>query len=287
MLYLAIDLHKKQITVNLRNEEGSVLLKKQISTNHTKIDEFFKSLAETSAPVGGFMAIYETCGFGQWLHEKLREFGCKHILVVQPDTSTVQKTDRRDANHLGEILWNNRQRIVQNLSVNGIRQIVLPTQQMDDIRKLTKYRRSLSRERGKVIVKIKDILRKYNMEQDCPTKMFTTKKCQKWLKELELPVADRVIMNSLLAQWHFFDQEILPISAEIIQRSENNEDIRLLTDIPGVALLGAAILVAHIGDITRFRTPDSLANYCGLAPNCHNSGETTSRNSGMTKREAL
>ena len=53
MLYLAIDLHKNQITVNLRNEEGSVLLKKQISTNHTKIDEFFKSLDETSAPVCG------------------------------------------------------------------------------------------------------------------------------------------------------------------------------------------------------------------------------------------
>ncbi|MDD3587817.1 MAG: hypothetical protein PHQ75_11615, partial [Thermoguttaceae bacterium] len=49
MNYLAIDLHKNQITVNMRNEEGTVLFKKQISTHHNKIDEFFKGIAEQSA----------------------------------------------------------------------------------------------------------------------------------------------------------------------------------------------------------------------------------------------
>ncbi len=32
MLYLAIDQHRKQVTVNLRNESGDVLLKRQVST---------------------------------------------------------------------------------------------------------------------------------------------------------------------------------------------------------------------------------------------------------------
>ena len=32
MLYLAIDQHRKQLTVNLRNEAGDVILKRQVST---------------------------------------------------------------------------------------------------------------------------------------------------------------------------------------------------------------------------------------------------------------
>jgi hypothetical protein len=32
MLYLAIDQHRKQLTVNLRNEQGDVLVKRQVST---------------------------------------------------------------------------------------------------------------------------------------------------------------------------------------------------------------------------------------------------------------
>jgi len=30
MLYLAIDRHRKQLTVNLRNEQGDVVLKRQV-----------------------------------------------------------------------------------------------------------------------------------------------------------------------------------------------------------------------------------------------------------------
>ena len=32
MLYLAIDQHRKQLTVNLRDEAGDVILKRQVST---------------------------------------------------------------------------------------------------------------------------------------------------------------------------------------------------------------------------------------------------------------
>ena len=34
MLYLGIDLHKSQITINLRNENGDVIQTGQISTDH-------------------------------------------------------------------------------------------------------------------------------------------------------------------------------------------------------------------------------------------------------------
>lgn len=32
MLYLAIDQHRKQLTVNVRNEKGDVIIRRQVST---------------------------------------------------------------------------------------------------------------------------------------------------------------------------------------------------------------------------------------------------------------
>jgi hypothetical protein len=39
MLYLGIDLHRKQMTVSLRNESGDVLLRRQVSTRWSKVEE--------------------------------------------------------------------------------------------------------------------------------------------------------------------------------------------------------------------------------------------------------
>ena len=37
MFYLAIDEHKRQLTVNLRSEDGTVVLKRQVSTQWEKV----------------------------------------------------------------------------------------------------------------------------------------------------------------------------------------------------------------------------------------------------------
>jgi len=50
MLYLAIDQHRKQLIVNLRNEEGDVLLRRQVSTQWDKVREFFDDLRQQSGP---------------------------------------------------------------------------------------------------------------------------------------------------------------------------------------------------------------------------------------------
>ena len=67
MLYLAIDQHRKQLTVNLRNEQGDVLVKRQVSTEWPRVRSFLEEVREASAPEGGFVAILEVCGFNDWL----------------------------------------------------------------------------------------------------------------------------------------------------------------------------------------------------------------------------
>ncbi len=59
MLYLGIDQHKDQLTINLRNEQGEVVQKGQIKTVHVDIDDFFGKLRKKARKCRGFMAIVE------------------------------------------------------------------------------------------------------------------------------------------------------------------------------------------------------------------------------------
>jgi hypothetical protein len=84
VLYLGIDQHKRQLTVNLPCEDGSVVLKRQVSTQWEKVRAFFAGLAEKGRQDGGFLAILQVCGMNPWLVEMLKEYGCGEIAVIQP-----------------------------------------------------------------------------------------------------------------------------------------------------------------------------------------------------------
>ena len=57
MLYLAIDQHHKQLTVNLRDEQGDILLKRQVSAQWKLVREFFAELQKHSGPEGGLLRL--------------------------------------------------------------------------------------------------------------------------------------------------------------------------------------------------------------------------------------
>ena len=101
MLYLAIDQHRKQLTVNLRNEAGDVILKRQVSTEWKRVRQFLEDIRQRSQPEGGFVAILEVCGFNDWLLKLLKEYGCRETILIQPEKRSKKKTDRRDANAAG------------------------------------------------------------------------------------------------------------------------------------------------------------------------------------------
>lgn len=80
-----------------------------MSTQWDRVRPFFAQLAETADKQDGFMAIVEVCGFNDWLLQLLREYGCREIVRVQPETTSIKKTDRRDAGALSLLLWVNRE----------------------------------------------------------------------------------------------------------------------------------------------------------------------------------
>ncbi len=154
MLYLAIDQHRKQLTVNLRNESGDVLLKRQVSTEWPRVRKFLADIQKQSQAEGGFVVILEVCGFNDWLVKLLKEYGCRELILIQPEKRSKKKTDCRDANTLGEILWLNRKRLLASKNVQGIRRVQPPCKRDAEDRQITALRKRLGQLRTRTINKI-------------------------------------------------------------------------------------------------------------------------------------
>ena len=283
MLYLGIDQHRKQLTVCVRNEQGDVVIRRQVSTEWKRVRAF---LAEIRGTAGerGFVVIVEVCGFNDWLVKLLGEYGCKDIVLVQPEKQSKRKTDRRDANALCEILWVNRERLLAGKRVQGLRRVEWPTEQEASDRQITALRRNLGQSRTRTINRIKHLLRKHNVEQECPTKGLDTIRGKKWLAQLSLNTVDRLEMDQLLAQWKLCDEQIAVVEKEIQQRQAQSPAAAIVATIPGCGAYSSLGLASRVGSIDRFARPGSLPNYWGITPGSRNSGEVKDRLGSITKQ---
>ena len=284
MLYLGIDQHARQITISLRNEEGDVVQARQVSTRPEKILEFFQKLTGERLRDGeSFMAVLEVCGFNDWLIRMLRDYRCHKIIVIQPEKRQKQKTDRRDAAGLSELLWVNRGRLRLGKPVRGLRQVDIASATDQENRRLTTLRKEAGQTRTRLINKIRHVVRRHNLQWDMPTKTFPTKAAIAWLKKLVLPPIDRLEMDHLLADVELIQQRIEELDQVVAERSGSSEDAVLLSSMPGVGRLTAIALASRVGRVERFPRSHSLANYWGLTPGCRNSGDNKKRLGSITK----
>src|SRR4051812_28444234 len=124
MMYLGIDQHARQLTVSLRDEGGDVVLARQVSTEPDRVRAFFAQLTRDRLGAGeSFAAVLEVCGFNDWLIRLLKDYRCHKVILIQPDDRKKRKTDRRDAAARSELLWANRERLLNGKPVRGLRQV--------------------------------------------------------------------------------------------------------------------------------------------------------------------
>ena len=259
MLYLAIDQHPKPITVCVRNEDGDTLLRRQVSTRAEKIETFLEQLAEMDSQ---FMAILEVCGFNDWLIETLREKGCRDIVLIHPEKPGKRKTDRRDAQKLADRLWVNRERLAAGQTVRGLRRVYMVSQKEREDRQLTSLRKTLGQRRTRNLNKIHRIINRHNLIWNYPTKSFQMQAGRRWLEKVDEKIVER---------------------ARQVEPGKTLSATQILMSAPVVSHYSGLTLASRIGPIERFPSPRSLANYFGLTPGCHNSGNSQDRLGSITK----
>lgn len=284
MLYLGIDQHARQITISLRDENGDVLLARQVSTQPEKINAFFQQLTrERLQNDEPFIAVLEVCGFNDWLIAMLQNYRCKKVILIQPDERKNCKTDRRDAAGLSELLWVNRDRLLQGKPVRGLRQVDIPSTIDQANRRLTTLRKESGHKQTRIVNTVRHILRRHNLQWEMPTKRFPTKSAIVWLKKLVLPEIDRLEMDHLLTDLEHVQLRLQELEKAIAERCSTSEDAVLLSSMPGIGPFTATSLACRVGRVERFPRSHSLANYWGLTPGCRNSGENNQRLGSITK----
>jgi transposase len=171
------------------------------------------------------------------------------------------------------LLWVNRKRILEGKRLPELR-VVRPASPGDAAaRQVTMLQERLTRLRTRVINKVKTILRKNNLQHDCPTKGIQTKKARVWLQSLELAEMDHLEMTLLLEQWELLDSQLRQVAEEIEKQFQGNEVAFLLSSMPGMGAFNSLAVACRIGAIEDFPRSGSLANYWGVTPGARNSGD--------------
>ena len=274
MLYVGIDQHKRHLTICVRNEQGDVVLRRQVGTGWLEVDRFLESLLERGGSEGGYVAVMEVCGFNDWLMKRLARWGCLQAYVIAAPPRLRNKTDRRDASKLSELLWINRERIAAGSRLVEVRVVYQANKQEEEARQLIHLRYRLGRERTRIKNRIGGLLRRHNLEHECPTKGLFTRQGWLWLSQVDLPPLDRIALDMEMERYLLCSKHLECVTRLIHQRAKKHPTVKLLRTLPKIGEYTALALWAHIGPIARFPHARSLANYFGLTPGCRNSGES-------------
>jgi len=273
MWYMGIDQHKRHLTICVRDEQGNVALRRQVKTKWLELREFLKDMGDQAAIQGGYVAVVEVCGFNRWLVKRLERSGCRRVYIITPPERLRQKTDRRDAAKLSELLWLNRDRIAAKQRLIHVREVYQATVEEEYDRQLTHLRHRVGRDLTRIKNRIKGVLRSHNLEQDCPTKGMFTKAALAWLRTLNLPEMEKLSMNICLSQYDLSTNHLETLNRRIDQRAEQSGKVALLRTIPRMGKMTALAVAAHVGPIERFAGPKALSNFFGLTPGSRSSGE--------------
>src|SRR5882724_10570258 len=87
-----------------------------------------------------------------------------------------------------------------------------------------------------------------------------------WLGELRLPQPYAGKLDSLRGIAAYLSTEITLLDTVIADLLEHHDAYHALQQLPGIGKVLAAVIVAEIGDITRFRHPGRLCSWAGLTP---------------------
>ena len=89
-------------------------------------------------------------------------------------------------------------------------------------------------------------------------------------------------LKQLIDRMNFLDKQIEALDCQILEYYEKFDCY--LHTIPGIGIIGAATILAEIGDISRFKNSSALVTFAGIDPTVRQSGEFNSTHNHMSKR---
>ena len=256
--YLGIDLHLKRTYMVLMDDKGTVIDKERISNQ-----EITKYLQE-KVPQETY-AVLEATRNWPFMYDLLNEHVVKVDLVhakgVRAIANAAVKTDQIDASTLAHLA-----------RMNYIPKAYAATKQTRDLRQLLRHREWMVNQRSKAKNRIHAVLAAYNLVSPFTDLFGATghEYLHEVMKKDIRPAACQVIEDHLALIDHLTER-IQIIEKSISLNEKQSHIVNLLRSMPGVGKLISLIILAEVGDISRFRSPKALCSWAGLTPKVHSS----------------
>jgi transposase len=256
MVYVGIDLHRKRSQIAVLDQEGKQLLSRRIVNERETFLELLHGLRDDAR-----VALEATYGW-EWLADLLQEAGYElhlaHPLRTKAIAAARVKTDAVDARTLAHLL-----------RADLLPEAYIAPRELRDLRDLLRHRVALTRIRSALKQRVGAILAKNGIAR--PYSNLFGPGGSRFLAELELRAGPRRRLDGLLALIAAFDREIETTTKEIEQQASADAYVDVLCQIRGVGRYIAMLVIAEVGDVTRFPSARHLCAWAGLTPTVRSS----------------
>jgi transposase len=257
-VYVGIDVHRKRSQVAVVAEDGTVQLNKNTVNGTEPILRLIGDL-----PAGTPVAFEAAFGWS-WLAELLEDYGFEahlvHPLRCKAIASARLKNDKVDAAILAQLL-----------RADLLPEAWIAPRPVRQLRALLRHRAGLVRLRTQQQNRIHAVVADFGYDR---SGSYLSGPGRGWLAGLDLPPVSREVVADCLAVIDGLAPVTGRIDGELRQHAKADPRVKTLTTLPGVGQFTALVMLAEIGDISRFRSARKLASWAGLTPTVRGSDRT-------------
>jgi transposase len=266
--YIGLDVHKETIVVAIaRAGRETPESRDEIANKPKKVAKLVDRLnREFDGEVLLFCYEAGPCGYG--LYRQLLELG-HDCQVVAPSLIPKKpgeriKTDRRDACKLARTLRN-----------GDLTAVWVPDEEQEAMRDLTRARDDMKGQERKARQQLNAYVLRHGHAWPS-NKTRWTQTHYNWLESLKFPHDwQQVVLQEYIDAVKATSQRVADITAQmerVLPQWSLAPVVDSLVALRGIDKLAAMILLAELGDISRFDSPKQLMAFLGLVPSEHTSG---------------
>lgn len=260
MPFTALDLHKREIEAGTLNDAGQLTFRQRFPATREAILAFAqKHLSKSHHLV--VEATFNTWAVVELLRPFVASITVSNPVLTKAIAFAKIKTDKVDVLTLAHLL-----------RLGYLPSVWIPDPATQELRRQTTERANLTHDRTRLKNRIHAILNARLIQ--APDPLFNEEGLA-WLQKLPLDPTGRRSLDRLLAQLQLVEQQILAAAQALAVQAHHDPRVRLLMTLPGVGFATAQTILAALGDLSRFPSPDHAASYLGLVPSTYQSGDKT------------
>jgi len=260
MYYVGLDVHRDSSFCVIMDEPGQTIAERKLDNDVLVFANFF---GQFDQPMEAAMEATTDAYFIQAVLEELQiPVHLAHPRKLRLIAESSSKTDRTDA-HL----------IADFLRMGRLPEAYLAPSEVAEMRQLTRGRQGLVNTRTRLKNQVSALLRRHGCKSPLSDKFG--KAGRAWMESLQLPMMAAMMLESYLAIIDVLSAHIAQCDSKLQELSRHDERIRRLQQIPGIAEVFGPMIVAEIGELSRFWTKRRFVAYCGLAPIVRQSADKT------------